>query len=45
MLILIKRGKVCDDKIASIKMLETGHGFVFDIYNTCFLLKITMKFY
>jgi len=23
----------------SIKMLGTGHGFTFDIYNTCFLLK------
>mgnify|MGYP000025828307 FL=1 len=25
--------------MANIKMLGTGHGFVFDIYNTCFLLK------
>ena len=40
MLILIKNRKVCDNnKMASIKMLGTGHGFVFDIYNTCFLLK------
>ena len=40
MLILIKTNrKVCDEKMTSIKMLGTGHGFVFDIYNTCFLLK------
>ena len=41
MLLLIKKTnrKVCDDIMASIKMLGTGHGFVFDIYNTCFLLK------
>ena len=40
MIVLIKTNrKVCDDKMASIKMLGTGHGFVFDIYNTCFLLK------
>lgn len=26
-------------KMTSIKMLGTGHGFVFDIYNTCFWLK------
>ena len=25
--------------MASIKMLGTGHGFVFDMYNTCFLLQ------
>lgn len=25
--------------MASIKMLGTGHGFVFDMFNTCFLLK------
>ncbi len=25
--------------MSSIKMLGTGHGFVFDLYNTCFLLK------
>lgn len=25
--------------MANIKMLGTGHGFVFDIYNTCFILK------
>lgn len=30
--------------MASIKMLGTGHGFVFDIYNTCFLLKNNDEF-
>lgn len=30
--------------MASIKMLGTGHGFVFDIYNTCFLLKNNNEF-
>ena len=41
MLILIKNRKVCDNnKMASIKMLGTGHGFVFDIYNTCFGVSI-----
>ena len=45
MLLLIKtNGKVCDDKMASIKMLGTGHGFVFDIYNTCFLIKNNNEF-
>lgn len=28
----------------SIKMLGTGHGFTFDIYNTCFLLKNNNEF-
>ena len=30
--------------MAKIKMLGTGHGFVFDIYNTCFLLENDNKF-
>ena len=30
--------------MSSIKMLGTGHGFVFDIYNTCFLLKNNNEF-
>lgn len=30
--------------MAKIKMLGTGHGFVFDIYNTCFLLENNNQF-
>lgn len=30
--------------MTSIKMLGTGHGFTFDIYNTCFLLKNNNEF-